>query len=181
MSVTPEEILDFWLNEIGPERWFSTDTSFDMRMRERFAAAHDFASAEKLPAWKETPEGMLALLLLLEQFPRRMYRGTPRAYATDDLAIELARDGIVKHFDDRIDKSYKLIFYLPFMNSESVGDQRLALFYIRERTKENNWLTIAERNLQIVDRFGRFPDRNQALGRETTPAEQQFLQQSASF
>src|SRR5262249_45494278 len=117
-------------------------------------------------------------ILLLHEFPRRMFRGTARAFETDDLALDLARAAIINHFDDRIDKAYKLIFYLPFLNSENIGDQRLALFYIRERTKENIWLTMAEENFNTVERFGRFPNRNPILGREPTPAEIEFLKKS---
>ena len=123
---------------------------------------------------------MLALLLLLDEFPRRMFRGTSRAFETDDQALELARTAIIKHFDDRIDKQFKLFFYLPFLNSESMGDQRLALFYIRERTKESEWLDRAEQHFYTIQRFGRFPDRSPVLGREMTPEEAEFLKQSAS-
>lgn len=179
MPLTPEDILDFWLREIGRERWFDNDTGFDATMRERFAEIQAKAAREELPQWKKTPEGMLALILLLQEFPRRMYRGKPEAYASDDIALELAREAIVNHFDDRIDKTYKLIFYLPYSRSESMGNQRLALFYIRERTKEDEWLTVAEKNCTIVERFGRFPERNPVLGRATTPEETEFLQRSA--
>jgi len=117
-------------------------------------------------------------MLLLDQFPRRMFRGTSKAFETDDLALDLARQAIIGHFDDRIDKQYKLLFYLPFLNSENMGDQRLALFYIRERAKENDWLSLAENNFEIVQRFGRFPQRNPILGREPTPEEAAFLQRA---
>jgi uncharacterized protein (DUF924 family) len=126
--------------------------------------------------WEKTPEGMLALLLLIDEFPRRMFRGTPRAFDAADMALELARDAIIKHFDDRIDRQYKLLFYLPFLNSENVGDQHLAIFFIRERVKDNEWLSVAEQNHAIVQRFGRFPQRNPILGREPTPEEAMFLQ-----
>src|SRR6202012_5493831 len=125
----------------------------------------------ELQSWEANPEGMLALLLLLGEFPRRMFRGTTRAFATDDIALELARDAVIKHFDDRIDKQFKLFIYLPFLNSESMGDQRLALFYIRERIKENEWLDRAEQHFYTIQRFGRFPDRNPVLGRELTAEE----------
>jgi uncharacterized protein (DUF924 family) len=173
--MTAEDILDFWLNEIGHEHWFEPNDSFDAMMRDHFSDIQGKAAREELPQWKKTPEGMLALVLLLHEFPRRMFRGTPRAFATDDMAIELTREAIVQHFDDRIDKTYKLIFYLPYTRSESMGDQRLALFYIRERTKEDLWLSMAERNFNTVERFGRFPDRNPVLGRESTPHEAAFL------
>ena len=92
------------------------------------------------------------------------------------LTIDLARTAIIKHFDDRIDKQYKLLFYLPFLNSESMGDQRLALFYIRERTKEDEWLDLAQQHYHTIQRFGRFPERSPILGRELTPEEAEQIQ-----
>jgi uncharacterized protein (DUF924 family) len=175
MKTAPDDVLNFWIYEIGPDRWFAEDRVLDAAIRERFLPAYEQAAQGELDSWQETPEGMLGLMLLLDQFPRRMFRGSSRAFETDDLALELARNAIIRHFDDRIDRQYKLIFYLPFLNSESLGDQRLALFYIRERTKENNWLTLAERQYEIVERFGRFPHRNPVLGREATPEEVEFL------
>jgi uncharacterized protein (DUF924 family) len=172
----PEDILNFWFYEVSRERWFANDESLDADIRERFESFYEQAVAGELKAWENTPEGVLALLLLLDQFPRRMFRGTSRAFSADELAVDLARNAIIKHFDDRIDKQYKLLFYLPFLNSENMGDQRLALFYIRERTKDSDWLTMAERNYEIVQRFGRFPQRNPILGREPTPEEHAFLQ-----
>ena len=180
MSVTAEDILNFWIYVVGPERWFKDDRELDGMIREQFLDTYEIASNDGLKEWEETPQGMLALMLLLDQFPRRMFRGTPRAFETDEKALDLARDAIIKHFDDRIDKQYKLLFYLPFVNSESIGDQRLALFYIRERTRENDWLSLAETNFETVQRFGRFPQRNPVLGREPTPEEAVFLQKSAA-
>jgi uncharacterized protein (DUF924 family) len=180
MDQNPEDILNYWFYEVGSEHWFTDDKDLDATMRERFATIQDLAAKDQLTAWKKTPEGMLALVLLLDEFPRRMYRGTPRSFATDDMALEMARDAIVHHFDDRIDKTFKLIFYLPFLNSENIGDQRLALFYIRERTKENKWLSMAEQHFDTVERFGRFPNRNPILGREPTPAEIEYLKRSNS-
>jgi len=170
-----ETVLNFWFYEVNREQWFAEDAALDVQIRERFQPLYEQAVEGKLKAWENTPEGMLSLLLLLDQFPRRMFRGTSRAFETDDLAIELARDAIIKHFDDRIDKQFKMLFYLPFLNSENVGDQRLALFYIRERAKDSVWLTMAEQNFEIVQRFGRFPQRNPVLGREATAEESTFL------
>jgi uncharacterized protein (DUF924 family) len=170
-----QDVLNFWFYEVGRERWFANDASLDDQVRARFTAVYEEAVAGKLKDWEETPEGMLALMLLLDQFPRRMFRGTSRAFETDDMAVDLARSAIIKHFDDRIDREYKLLFYLPFLNSESMGDQRLALFYIRERTKESDWLMLAEMNFETVQRFGRFPQRNPILGRQPTPEEAAFL------
>lgn len=175
MILRPEDILDFWYREVGEERWFDADPALDALVRDRFLDLHEQAARGDLAKWEETPIDMLALLLLLNQFPHRMFRGTARAYATDRMALGLARTAIVKHFDDRIAPEYKLVFYLPFEHSENKGDQRLALFYIRERTKNSLWLAQAERNADLIERFGRFPCRNQLLGRLSTPEEEEFL------
>ncbi len=173
--VQPEDILNYWIYQVGRERWFSDDPTLDSDIRAQFLETYEMAIDGKLEAWSKTPEGMLALMLLFDQFPRRMFRGTTRAFETDEMALELARESIIKHFDDRIGKEYKFLFYLPFLNSESIGDQRLAIYYVRERTKEQDWLEIAEKNYEIVERFGRFPQRNPVLGRPFTPEEEQFL------
>jgi uncharacterized protein (DUF924 family) len=177
MTIQAIDVLNFWFSEVGQDKWFIEDRNLDTTVRERFLALHEQAVAGELKKWEDTPEGMLALMLLLDQFPRRMFRGTSRAFETDELAIDLARESIIRHFDDRIDKQYKLLFYLPFLNSENVGDQRLALFYIRERVKENQWLSLAENHFNVVQRFGRFPQRNPILGRSPTPEEVEFLKQ----
>jgi uncharacterized protein (DUF924 family) len=180
MKLAAEDILNFWFYEVGRDRWFVENRALDVQLREKFLAVYEDAAARKLEEWKQTPEGMLALLLLLNEFPRRMFRGTSRAFETDAEALELAREAIIRHFDDRIDKQFKLFFYLPFVNSESLGDQRLALYYIRERTKEDQWLSLAEQHLDVVSRFGRFPQRNPVLGREPTPEEVMFLRQATA-
>lgn len=175
MSKDPEDILNYWFMEIGPARWFKPDPALDEQIRVRFLDWHEQALRGELKAWEDTPGGMLALLLLYDAFPRRMFRGTARAYATDDMAIDLARAGIIRHFDDRIDRQFKLFFYLPFGHAENLGDQRLAVYYVRERTKESHWIDEAEERQQIIQCFGRFPHRNAALGRETTPEEAEYM------
>ena len=175
-----EDILNFWFYEVDREKWFAEDPVLDAQINDRFLSAYEQALEGKLRQWEDTPEGMLALMLLLDQFPRRMFRGTSRAFETDDLALDLARSAIIKHFDDRIDRQYKLLFYLPFLNSEDEANQRLALFYIRERAKDEDWLTMAERNYEVVQRFGRFPQRNPILGRQPTKDEAKFLEQRVS-
>jgi uncharacterized protein (DUF924 family) len=180
MPLNAEDVLNFWFYEVGRERWFVEDRALDLQIREKFLALYEQATQGALKAWEANPEGVLALLLLLDEFPRRMFRGTSRAFETDALALELARTAIIKHFDDRIDRQFKLFFYLPFLNSESMGDQRLALFYIRERTKEDAWLDRAERHFHTIQRFGRFPQRNPILGRDLTPEEEEFLKHGVS-
>lgn len=167
-----EDILNYWFYEVGREKWFANEEVLNSQIRERFLQDYEKAVRGDLKKWEETPEGTLALLLLLDEFPRRMFRNTARAYDTNEVAIELARDGIIRHFDDRIDRQYKLLFYLPFLNSENIGDQRLALFYIRERVKDNDWLAQAEKNHETVLRYGRFPQRDAILGRHPDLEEQ---------
>jgi uncharacterized protein (DUF924 family) len=168
----PEGILNYWFYEVGRDKWFTNEEALDSEIRERFLSEYEKATHGDLKKWEETPEGTLALLLLLDEFPRRMFRNTARAFETNEVAIELAREGIIKHFDDRIDRQYKLLFYLPFLNSENIGDQRLALFYIRERVKDNEWLEKAEKNHETVLRYGRFPQRDAILGRQPDLEEQ---------
>lgn len=177
MLTDPEDIQNFWFYEVGPAKWFAEDPALDDAMRARFLATYERAALEELREWEETPEGALALLLLLDPFPRRMFRGEARAYATDDLALELARQAIIRHFDDHIDRNFKLFFYLPFAHSENIGDQRLASFYIRERTKETDWVDSVEWRQRAIQKFGRFPHRNAVLGRKSTPEEEAFLKE----
>lgn len=175
MTDEPEEIVDYWYREVGPTQWFKDDAKRDAELKRRYTELYERAANGGLTEWETTPTGMLALMLLLDQFPRHMFRGTPKAFATDDMALELARMAIIKHFDDRIDAAFKLCFYLPFAHAENMGDQRLAIFYIRERTKNAAWLDYAEVCYNTVQRFDRFPERNQVLGRASSKAEEDFL------
>ena len=175
MAPDINDIIHFWFNEVGRSRWFAPDLALDHAIQKNFESTYLMALNGELRHWEQTPEGMLALILLFDVFAQRMYRGTAKAYMTSDLALDLARLAIINHFDDRIDREFKLFFYLPFMNSEYMGDQRLALFYIRERTKREEWLIMAEHTYDIMHRFGRFPDRNTALGRESSPEETAYL------
>jgi uncharacterized protein (DUF924 family) len=175
MSIAPEELLEYWFNEVGVDHWFTPDPARDAVITSRFLETHERAVNGALTEWEDNPVGMLGLMLLLDQFPRCMFRNTPRAYATDDAALDLARTAIIKHFDDRIDASYKFCFYLPFAHSEQMGDQRLALFYIRERTKNPKWLDYAELCYNTIQQFDRFPQRNKTLSRVSNKAEEDFL------
>lgn len=177
MSKDPDEVLNFWFMEVGPERWFEPDPALDELVRSRFLEWHEQAASGQFAAWGETPTGVLALILLLCIFPRRMFRGTARAYATDDQALEVARKGIIHHFDDRIDRQFKLFFYLPFGYAENLGDQRLSVYYVRERTKVQSWIDAAEERQQVIRCFGRFPHRNASLNRQTTPEEADYMAQ----
>ena len=176
MEISPENVLSYWFYQVGPSRWFTPDGSVDRFVHAEFMEAYECAASEGLASWKETPEGALALILLLDVFPRCMFRATARAYETDQAALDLARESVIRHFDDRIDRNFKLFLYLPFCHSESADDQRLAVFYVRERVKDIVWVDYAYRQKALIDQFGRFPERNACLGRVSTPEEERYLQ-----
>lgn len=172
-ALSPLAVIEFW-REAGRDRWFARDAAFDAEFRRRFEAAHFMAARRELDHWAESADGMLALLILLDQFPRNTWRGTGHAYATDPLALHFATLAVDRGFDRMIDEALRRFIYLPFQHSEATQDQArsVALFKTLDRDRDDRW---AEHHQQIVSRFGRFPHRNRALGRETTPEEQAFL------
>ncbi|MFC4299111.1 DUF924 family protein [Castellaniella hirudinis] len=167
---TARAVLSFW-REAGPRHWFSKDAAFDDEFRERFRDAHFAAARGELEGWLDQPESALALILLLDQYPRNGFRGTGHMFATDGLALAYARRALV--FLDRIEPDLRNFMCLPFMHAESlpVQEESVAL-YTRALPDSLSW---AIEHRDIVQRFGRFPHRNGALGRDTTPEEQQFL------
>ena len=165
-------VVAFW-REAGPSRWFAKDAAFDRMFGERFLAAHEAAAARELMEWLSAPHPALALLLLLDQFPRNAFRGTPRMYATDALAREVAATAIDRGHDQNIESSLRLFMYLPFGHSEDLADQDRSVA-LSEQLGEPN-LSHARRHRGIVHRFGRFPHRNPILGRTMSPDEQRFL------
>jgi uncharacterized protein (DUF924 family) len=171
--VTPEDVIAFW-RAAGPRKWFGKDADFDRAITARFLATHETAAASGLSDWEATPDGALALLLLLDQFPRNMFRGSARALATDPLARAVADRAIARGFDERAASGERMFFYLPFEHSENLADQERSLALSRcagGGTADR----YAEIHADIIRRFGRFPHRNATLGRATTPEEQAFL------
>jgi len=168
------DVVDFWI-EAGRKRWFAKDAAFDAQIRERFEAAHHAAARGELDDWRRTAEGALALLLLLDQFPRNLWRGSPHAFATDPLAREIAEASIDRGFDDAVDPTLRQFFYLPFEHSEDLGDQDRAVM-LSEASGDADLLKWARIHRDIIRQFGRFPHRNRCLGRATTQAEEAFLQ-----
>ena len=176
MSIEPPlyiEIVSFW-RAAGRKRWFAKDEAFDQEIRERFEAVHMAASRGEFADWADEAEGCLALLLLLDQFPRNLYRGSAHSYATDPLARSLARKAVEAGFDQQVEPELRPFFYLPFEHSEDPADQDRAV-ELAERLGDPDTLKWARLHRDIVARFGRFPHRNPALGRETTPEEKRFL------
>jgi uncharacterized protein (DUF924 family) len=170
---SPEAVLAFW-REAGPDKWFTKDTAFDDAIKARFLATYDSAAAGQLADWEQTAEGALALAVVLDQFPRNMFRGDARTYAADPLARAVAERAIARGFDRQVPADNRQFFYLPFEHSESLADQErcCALFRASGNADDLKW---AELHADIIRRFGRFPHRNALLGRATTPQEQAFL------
>jgi uncharacterized protein (DUF924 family) len=170
----PESVVTFW-REAGPKRWFEPNAQFDREIREQFLATHEAAADGTLSDWETTPQGTLALLLLLDQFPRNMFRGTPRAFATDPKARDIAQCALARGFDAQVDEDLRTFFYLPFMHSEELADQERCLALYRALGNEEG-IKYAELHLDAIKRFGRFPHRNEILGRPSRPEEVAYLE-----
>lgn len=173
VELTATDIVAFW-REAGPDRWFNKDSAFDEEIRRRFLATHEAAATGRLTAWEATAEGALALLILLDQFPRNMFRDSVRAFATDPLARAIAAGALVRGFDAQVPADMRTFFYLPFEHSEDMADQERCLALYKAAGDADN-LKWAELHADIIRRFGRFPHRNVFLGRANTPEEQAFL------
>lgn len=170
-AIEPTELLRYW-QEAGPKRWFRKDAAFDDEFRDRFLAAHQAAARGDLRDWAAA-QRCLALVLLLDQFPRNAFRGTARAFSTDALARVMAQQALAQGFDAQFDAELRNFFYLPFMHSEWLPDQERALELTRGLGTDAPKFAVVHH--AIVRRFGRFPHRNALLGRRTTTEEQAFL------
>jgi uncharacterized protein (DUF924 family) len=169
----PADIITFW-RAAGREKWFGENEEFDSEIRSRFFATYERAGRSELTAWERDPQGALALLLLLDQFPRNMFRGDAHAFATDPLARRVAKEAITQGFDKVADASVRLFFYLPLMHSEMVEDQDQSLQSF-EALGDADQLRSAIIHRDAIRRFGRFPHRNRVLDRVMTPDEQNYL------
>ena len=173
----PADVLTFWLNA-GPTKWFARDDAFDRQIRDGFEVMHMRASRGELAGWEGSADGALALLVLLDQFPRNMYRGSAHAFATDPLARRIARAALAKGFEREVDPAMRFFFYMPLEHSEDPGDQDRSLQLFEQLEAETGapgnvkWAAI---HRDIIARFGRFPHRNPALGRIPPPEEQEYL------
>ena len=170
---TPAQVLDFWF-AAGPQKWFSKDDAFDAAIRQRFLPTYEAAAAGRLGEWEATPEAALALLIVLDQFPRNMFRGSPRAFAADPLALTVAKRAVAQNFDRQLDLPRRNFFYLPFEHSENLVDQKRCVELSRQNSDAEG-VKWAELHADIIRRFGRFPHRNAVLGRVSTPEELAFL------
>jgi uncharacterized protein (DUF924 family) len=169
----PQDVLAFW-RKAGPKRWFSKSAAFDRRLRTRFLPTYQAAAAGALSHWERKPDSALALAIVLDQFPRNMFRGNARTFAADPLARRIVNRAIARGFDRRVPASMRQFFYLPFEHSESPKDQARGVALFRA-TGDKESLKWAERHADIIRKFGRFPHRNAVLGRTTTAKERAFL------
>lgn len=172
-----QEIIEFWVNDVGPKGWYQSTEELDQTIRDRFMDDWNDAKAGKYDGWTTCPEKSLALLILLDQFPRNMFRQDGQAFATDKKAREVANKAIEGGFDLRTPEPQRQFYYLPFMHSECLQHQERSVRLIKKRmTEEDNTnLLHAKVHREVIRMFGRFPYRNAALSRVSTPAEQEFM------
>ncbi len=188
-DVGPDEVLEFWFGrEDEPgygefrEAWFRKDPEFDRQVRDRFEDLYETAATGALDDWKEEARSCLALVILLDQLPRNMFRGDPKSYATDSKAQEAAEYAVDRALDRELPPFQRMFLYMPFMHSENLEHQRrsVELFRALGGEGEADPASYAVRHMEIIERFGRFPHRNEVLGRQTTPEEAEFLTQPGS-
>ncbi|WP_213683950.1 DUF924 family protein [Roseicyclus sp.] len=168
------EVLTFW-QEAGPESWYRQDAPFDRTIRDRFGALWDLACAGGCDHWAMGPKGALGLIVLTDQFPRNMFRDSPRAFASDARALRIAASALNHGWDLRVAEPMRQFFYLPFMHSEMLTDQDRSVRLFKARMATGDNLLHARAHREVIRRYGRFPYRNAALGRTSTPQEDVFL------
>jgi uncharacterized protein (DUF924 family) len=168
------EIIRFWFEEIQESQWWVKDPDFDRLIFDRYSELHRSAAICELYEWRSTPEGCLAEIILLDQFSRNMYRNSPQAFASDSLALCLAQEAIRASIDQSLDPTQRSFLYMPFMHSESKKIHEVAVALYERNGIQSN-LKFELKHKAIIDRFGRYPHRNQILGRESTAEEIEFL------
>ena len=174
------KVLDFWFSSAVEAHWFDSDPEIDRQITEQFSDLYQYAYDGELSDWMKDAESALALVILLDQFPRNMFRGSPRAFASDHMAREVSRAAIDNAFDQQRSARERAFFYLPLMHSEDLLDQTECVQLYR-RLQDDNSLDFAIRHHDIIARFGRFPHRNQVMGRESSEDEREFLKTHKGF
>ena len=182
MIQTVDDILAFWFDECTPEDWFTKNTDFDVRVAQRFGGTYDAAIGGALNDWQETPLGVLALVIVLDQFPRNIFRDSEKSFASDAKALGVTRAALARSddTDSAFTDHHRQFLYLPLMHSENEEDQRECVRLAEERTENELLRDFARQHLIVIERFGRFPHRNAILGRESTAEELEFLKQEGS-
>ncbi len=169
------EIIEFWFAPGMAEKWFEQDPALDREVRERLGGLYQKAAAGEFQDWRQTPEGCVALLVLLDQVPRNVFRGDPRTYATDEMARAVTQHALDQGYDAELTHNQRGMLYLPLLHSESLEDKERAVELTRPLTENPDFHKWAVHHRDIIVRFGRFPHRNEILGRENTPEEKAFL------
>ncbi len=185
-SAPAYEVLDFWFGSPSSLQfcqsradWFKKSDAYDARIRERFLPLYTQAAASQLAAWRDSPLTLLALIVVLDQFPRNLFRASAQAFATDAMALDCARHMTALHWDARLNEVQRQFCYLPFEHAEDIESQRTCVQLFRALGNAD-LLDWAQKHCDIIERFGRFPHRNAVLGRESVPEEIEFLKQPGS-
>jgi len=175
--VTPDEVLSFWLDEVGPSGWYKASDALDQEIRDRFETAWIGAMEGRHALWLTYPAGTLAYIILLDQFPRNMFRDSARAFSSDRFALAAAKQAIGKSWDMKIDEPARQFFYMPLMHSENLYDQDRCVRLMHDRMPQGGAANLlhARAHREVIRKFGRFPYRNAALGRHSTASEQNYI------
>ncbi len=180
MNNTINEVLDFWYSEENSKKWFNSTSEFDADIKQRFENLWQDAANNKLLAWEESANGCLALCIVLDQFPLNMFRGENKSFQTEQQSIQVARSAITNGFDDEIEKQKVSFLFMPLMHSEVMQDQDLCVACFEKRELEDN-LRFAKHHRGIIEEFGRFPHRNEILGRDSSDEEIAYLNSKRAF
>lgn len=178
--MAPQDILDYWYSAQIKSHWFSSTPGLDQEIRDRFEGLWQQAAAGDLESWKETPEGCLALVILLDQMPLNMFRGTPESFSTEQMAVAVALFATERGFDQRLPLEHLPFLFMPLMHSENLSHQNQSVALFAQHGLQD-FLKFAHHHRDIVRKFGRFPHRNSILGRESTPDELAYLDSDEAF
>jgi len=178
-----KDVINFWFEETTPEQWFIKSEKFDQEICNRFLKTYELAALGKTKVWRDTPEGRLAEIIVLDQFPRNMFRGSPKAFATDPMALTLAQEARRLKEDKKLDGQKRYFMYMPYMHSESTSVHKKAFWLFLSLPLKSwwSWIKFEYKHKKIIDRFGRYPHRNDDLGRVSTPEELEFLEKNPGF
>ena len=177
MDAKMQQVLDFWFVESDSKDWFKKSDAFDKKVRDRFEKTFEQVVAGETDHWRDSPDGRLAEIIVLDQFTRNMFRDTAKAFAFDSLALALAQEAIRSGDDKKIEESRRAFLYMPFMHSESQKVHETAM----ELFRGSGNFSFEEKHKAIIDEFGRYPYRNEILGRESTPEELEWMKSNSGF
>lgn len=185
MGVTADKVLDFWFNETDQQNWFERSDDFDQVVRDRFGESVETARGGGFTDWHDTARGCLAVIILIDQFSRNIYRDSPLAWSADDVSLSCAKQALTRGYDTDLGVEERTFLYMPLMHSENLADQERCVELFRtlaadRADEEDTSLEFAIRHRDIIARFGRFPHRNETLGRDSTPEELEFLEEPNS-